>query len=677
MLCEKCGEKLDKGMTFCPECGAKVESEEKSATKVFCMECGTAHTEQEKYCTNCGTPMAGTENLKPEAAKKKGVTFTKRSKMLVAAVICIAVLGVAVITIAKALSRPAVKAPVFYIKDNELYTIGSGKDPAVLQSQNFFEVWDPMNGHYWMVPQWLQYSEDGNYLYYPGNIMSDHCTLYVKDLSKAESRKIDSDVRFYKRAGKGQLVYVKIDGSFYLHDLEKKDKIASDVEWFSLDEKKGKVLWLDTEGRLYTQNLDLKEEKIKLDSDVPLSLQVADDFSRIVYMKDDNLYVYKDLKEKVKIASDVSYLESVQDINGDMKVVYVEQSEASLVPLLIEDDLYEADQALAEPDITAYQTIELRQTYWGETEKVITDEAYYHEYDKYQEKLNRDQVRLDLEEELTYYISGYNHEKMVYSQKTGKTEPLKAGLLVYQYGLGMDANIEVFLKDVEIEKILFSDYMENGSEEDLRIKLLENCQTFLSVNQKYIEMNLDLEEFPQIDLKYEPGADYAYLLIRNDWQLGELIRIDGLNKESQQIRNESADVRSLCFIYQDQIVTIRNNEGGIGELYLNDELVDEDVILLMTSIDPSGERFYYFKEMNKTENAAVLYCYEDGKSTKIAEDVSQYKPLDNGEVILLVDYNSERGRGDLMQFKGGKLKSIDYDVNAIIQSFHFYFSDSL
>ena len=70
MKCPKCGAELASGVSFCRECGAKIEK------KRFCRECGAALAEGVKFCSNCGaktdiSPATATSESEPSIRRTK------------------------------------------------------------------------------------------------------------------------------------------------------------------------------------------------------------------------------------------------------------------------------------------------------------------------------------------------------------------------------------------------------------------------------------------------------------------------------------------------------------------------------------------------------------------------------------------------------------------------------
>ncbi|ANK63406.1 hypothetical protein AYR56_05145 [Loigolactobacillus backii] len=54
--CQKCGNKLDENVEFCPKCGQEVLNIDQVATK-FCSNCGKKIPAASDYCPNCGVQL--------------------------------------------------------------------------------------------------------------------------------------------------------------------------------------------------------------------------------------------------------------------------------------------------------------------------------------------------------------------------------------------------------------------------------------------------------------------------------------------------------------------------------------------------------------------------------------------------------------------------------------------
>jgi len=55
--CKKCGNKIQRGKKFCPNCGEKIVVEQKIVKKYQCSQCGRKASANEKFCSECGAPI--------------------------------------------------------------------------------------------------------------------------------------------------------------------------------------------------------------------------------------------------------------------------------------------------------------------------------------------------------------------------------------------------------------------------------------------------------------------------------------------------------------------------------------------------------------------------------------------------------------------------------------------
>lgn len=142
MNCPKCGVALEQGARFCVYCGTCIENgvEQKplkletgaekasagNAMKRFCNECGAPLRDNVRFCTKCGlrikreTGSANAQNKQTTAAqetvlqrvptpqlqtqkpqKTDGAKNTMRQKGILAAVVCVIVIGIAAVVFAK------------------------------------------------------------------------------------------------------------------------------------------------------------------------------------------------------------------------------------------------------------------------------------------------------------------------------------------------------------------------------------------------------------------------------------------------------------------------------------------------------------------------------------------------------------------------------------------------
>lgn len=670
---------------------AVVVPQNNNAQKKYCPNCGTANNINDLFCQECGMFFG---NAADKTGQENAVGAKQKKKVWKIAVPIIA--GVAAIALcilflprlfAAVGGQKAEKNYLLYIKDNELYLAEPNKYEPVQIDEKCYDDKDDAGSGY-SYSSHVSVSPDGKYLYYPVNLDNDYNTygfdLYRKKIGskKAEEEKIDSDVVFYKIIDKDRLIYIKDnkDRKLYLYSQENSEKIASDVASVNVSEDGKNLVWKtsDEEQRLYAQELSLKQDKVKLDSDVEW-YQCSADLNTIVYGKDENLYLLRNLDEKEKIASDVM-INHVYGIDGDLKIYYTKEGdEIELTAYdFIEDDYLAQDQKLTEPRIEDYQTKTYVNDFFGTREKIETDDAYYEAMEQYQQKLARDYIREYLSDET---MDGTASDIYYYDGKKKESTKVKESVMIEGYPLPTETTALMYLWDIDVEKIegiKLSSLMEL-SESEVESRMTESM--IMSAQLLYIKDG-EVLEVPEIDW------DEIDLEAVSDLEVGadEEAHVISIVIEYAEYDDEEPSYRAEVYFYDytdpDAELTLISDEvaEGIdyisgefyyvntdGDMYRNDSKVDSDVYSYAVKTREDGT-LLYLTDIDSNEQEGTLKLYQNGKSTKIADDVpvNGYGFFDGNKIAFLSDYNFKKSRGDLKIYDGKETVNVDSDVQQIV-----------
>ena len=694
MICQNCKIKLDEGAVFCPECGQKCvieELEKVEGTKVveqeentYCPYCGQANLSSSMFCCACGKGLKEEEieqsesigaSQKEKSSKKglkKGIIFA------VVATAAIATLGMGVVRL-----QPKTNNELLYLKDNTL-CVGNIKSLKTYEIEDKI-IGDLEAGLYKIeeLGSYIGYSIDKKYIFYPkfGSDSYEYNLYYkVTDKKDSEEVKIDSEVTRHVLTKDNKIIYTKgVDNNLYVNDLKDKEKLATEIVDFRVSEDGKKVLWTTSdESNMYIRNIDLKEDKVKLDSGISYIVGQSKNFDKVVYMKEGNLYLSKGAEDKVKIASDVESAYTSED-EDELKIVYVKyDSEGSGLKLkdLVYDDCIQEDETIYEPYIGNYQREELQASYWGSYLRTVTDDSYYKDLEIYNEKVARDDLRLSLGYDIYNWGKG---ELFYYSVATGESVSVKKGYInkSLYYQKQDNKNIIRIFSDVNmdaVEKIKFSNlYNEYGAyasyevEEKIISRLTENQKFYLQVNDKIAEIDLEAEKFNIGDILIDEQAQCLYLKKADDkGELSALVKLSYGANTFGTIEAVDEDVDYIEKMINGKLYYMKDTDGySKGDLYCNGKITDYDVE--MNTVKESGNGILYITDVSSNEDSGTLKFYDGQKAVKIADDISFYETMENGIVAMLGDYNFEKYKGDLKIHNGKELKTVDTDVTYIIK----------
>lgn len=642
MFCKKCGTEMANDAEFCPNCGEKTSVGEAAKTEQ------TAVT----VATNGTTAVSVLEKAKKPIPKKAIIAVGG----LVAVVLLVVVIS--------SLFKSGAKEHLMYIKDNELLSVDGKKSNVVGD-----EVYDNKNDRY-SIEYYIDYSDDGKYVYYPQEFIGYRFDLYYSKVGKknAEGTKIASNVSDYVPLDGGKVLYLT-DGKMYLYDQKKdeKEKIVSDVSFMVASKDRKQVMWRTNDNALYVSDVAFKKDKIKIESGITSLLDYSDDFKQIAYTKNDKLYMVLNFEDKRKVASEVySYIESAGDSQDIYYMEFKDKDELTLMDF-VNDDMLAEDKAIKEPRIEDYQTQEKRETYWGEQTYTVTSDEYYEKLKEFSEKESRDRVRKYLEEELLGVQKGY-----IYRYDVKKDESV---LVQESYVLDTccDERVMSYLAlDVEkIEKMDFSDIVEDDDYYEIEEMIEDHAKDALSVNLFYNGKSVQLSTgnvgMPDLlNVLTTPDGKICYIVIEDDDEEDERYlyktNLAKFNGNTELISDEFSNLEAVT---DDGVYYMVDVEDSLGDLYCDKERLDKDVKRYSLKTMRNGKGVLYLADADDEDTVGTLKLHNGSKATEIAEDVSYYMSSEKGGIAFLTDYSFKKYEGTLKTYEGKKVKTIAEDVSMI------------
>lgn len=359
VTCPKCGKVLEDGTKFCEICGAQIPE------KVFCSSCGAENDAQCAFCQTCGAKMAADVASEQAAAPAAPVKEKKNPlagvletvKKLPKKIWMFAGVGVvAVVAIVVVLSLLLGGSK----KQNVALYI---KDGEIYYNQMKKKA-EPME-----LTEKLINSGLGSMV---GNLsnMGERLGYYIrfnKDGSKIfYPDRIDESgmTLYYRNPNKPKAEPVKID---------------SGLDGYIINEAGTKILY-QKDGGLYLHNLKDKE---KIASDVS-GIHYTKDLSKVIYSTYDdesetgNVYLWKSGEDNAeKIASDIK---SLRHVSEDLSVIYYtkeegteEESATALYKQIVDKDDKEKIASEIAGIIHIYDSGEAYYTKAVKTEKTLMD----------------------------------------------------------------------------------------------------------------------------------------------------------------------------------------------------------------------------------------------------------------------------------------------------------------
>ena len=655
MYCVNCGTPLENGAMFCMECGASqvVESAkeqiavEQTATGHvevvnqegyrFCPKCGTANMKDAVICYNC---MA--EFDRSNVWTKKGKRSSFKIKKLFPIALVLLILVVAGVFLPKIKVKNA--TPFLYVKGNKvLSTTGKeGCEITRLEDDNYFSS--------------TRISTDGTYVFYIEDFDDDTATydLCCKKEGKenAEEIKIASNVNRFTPLSGNKVVYCESDGSdenqrLYFYNGKEAIRITKALfaEEYLVSEDEKKVIWLESDDGetydVYVCELKKNAEPERLDKNITFVLYSDESHESIVYLKDDELYIWSD-SEIEEIADDVYDVKICKDDVVGIQIYYLENKENV--------DIYLAEVISVDIELDDDTEWLLSQSLYNGPERSLYC---------YTVK-NKENVKIEKDGVLTCVTNGIDG--------AANNDEIDNGIGYYKIDIRNLSKVPLSLYYDEPEE--FYEEIDNIKKEMMKFYYADREGVSL-IDSTYVEYEGYVE-------KIFRGNNEEICLVKNekDDLFGNVRNVYWVGEDENGVRElgRSDGIASKVWLQDGSVYCLlKDSPYSNLELYCDGVTVASDIVPNSVKVLDGHKAFLFLKNDDYSEdnyNQGVLYMYHQGVLTKISESVPLYEygyTMDEkGRVLFLTDFDFDDEQGDLNLYKNGKIIEIDTKVHAII-----------
>ncbi len=584
------------------------------------------------------------------------------------------------------------KTRAIYLKDDELFTSKTSEDSNEQISTRLFPSTFSNHLSYrelgYVLGEMVAFDQNRTRVFFPDKIddNSDGAAIYFNNMRSLddEPTKVDSDILCYAIDKAGQKVaYIKGSGrNLYISDLEEKEKIAGNILCFYPNEDLTKIVFMNDENDFYIWTEDNDKEKIA--SSIYCVVKVSDDLKTVYYIKDEALYRQStDDDDKEKLASDISTSFIKIYDSGEMYYIKNESEEKKLMDY-ITDDMASSDAYMTEPEYPVYPDYPEYPSWWD----YATDEDYqkaveqyendcaeydeicnqlYYDYEdamnEYYQKLDRDSLRMDLNEltidipsYVLYYFDG--KEEFVVSENLASTY-----IDMYSYSepiLIAEMRDSISMPNIKLSEI----YSSYDAEERLYSALYTEAEEAVVIGSEVFSVDCDPT---QSELSISPDGKAVYYLKDCENDCGDVYVRNIKNGKLEEPELFDSDISAYLpgFTPDGELMYFKNFDEytGHGDLYIEKENVDYDVFCELYYF--IGNDIVYLTDYDSNTRNATLKYYNGNEKSKIADDVYNVI-VDNDTIFYINDYATYSNTGTLYCSDGGAPVKLDEDASILL-----------
>lgn len=644
-----------------------------------CPECSKELSDELDVCHNCGTTVKVQETKKSTKSKKKGIIIA------ISLILVLIIVSAAVLSVTFFFPKQEEKKSNFsiYLKDKEIFYTDledeekkSQQLTSLLLDIEELENSDLSEVAYY-IGEYTYISEDNKYIFFVDRVTysDEGFNLYYREINnpEAETFKIDSNIQEYIVNREATTVtYAKgSEKSLYQYNISEdtKEKIANETNNFAVSDDGTKILFTNEENSLYLKTAETEKEKIA--SEVKSIEHINEDFTTIYYIKEDSLYKQVLGEEKIKISSNVYSLVNRYD-SGEAYYLKFNRVEAPLIDFVtddMEDDFYISKPVYpSAPSWWDYDTDEEYEAAYSRYRKAC--ENYEVDYDEYLAKLERDEIRYELEEDT------YSYTEYTLCYFDGTKETVLSDYIYGYYDLKYaDENPVIYYKSYnkpDFEKIKLSNLTDSSDTYDLiREALYHSPEYHIAIKSTSTELLIEDEVY---NFAINDSGTNAYYLdnVSEEKYHGELYLVtiqDGIIEKPKVYDNDVYNYYA-DFLNDSQFMYFKDYDDGVGDLYVNKEKIDYDVDVYDVRYHNSLNKIFYYCDYSSENYSGTLKFYCNGEITKVGDDIHVYSIMPDGQILYLCDYSNKYYKGELREWNNGEYIKISDDVVTVFDIYN-------
>lgn len=644
-----------------------------------CPECLKELPNELNVCNSCGAIVKTEKEIKVKKTKKKGLVIS------ISLILVLTIIASTVFVVPSILPRQIEKEVNYavYIKDKEIhYTDLEDEERKTQQlTSRLFDVEDLENDELseiaYDIEEYTYISKDGKYIFFIDKIddYDEGPSLYYREIGNSESQtfKIDSDIMYYNVNEASTIVtYTKgEERSLYQYKISEdtKEKIANETKDFVVSDDGTNIFFINQENSLYFKNIEVEKEKIA--SEIKSIEHISEDFNSIYYIKEDSLYKQILGEERIKISTNVATLVNQYD-SGEIYYLKFKKVEAPLIDFITDDK--SEDNYISEP---VYPSAPSWWDYDTDEEYDIAYKKYikaYEEYDveyaAYLEKLKRDELRYELEEDTYSYI------EYTLCYFDGTKETVISDYIYDSYDLEASDETPIIYyesyNEPNFDNIKLSNLTDSYDAYDLiREALYRSPEYYLAIKSTSTEVEA---EDKISNFKMNSSGSMAYYIdnVSEEKEHGDLYSVlikDGKVEKPMLYDNDVYTWKS-DFLGDSQFIYFKDCNDGVGDLYINKEVIDYDVDIYGVEYIQSINKIFYYCDWSSDYCSGTLKYYCNGETLKVGDDIYMYATMPDGRILYLCDYSNKYYKGELREWNSGEYIKISDDVVAVFDVYN-------
>ncbi len=521
---------------------------------------------------------------------------------------------------------------VFYLENNEIQYADLENMDAIESKQLTEKLLESKDGDIYAVSDIIHLILRNQAVLFPDHSNEQETRLYYKFLNKENEKPqfIDKNIKNYLLSeDKENLLYVQGDNvSLYQwnFDLKKKEKLTEYVDEYHFSKDGKKICFLDEHADLYVKSEN--KEPQKLAENIIYIYYFNEDFTKFLYRKDEDMYLYQAGKEE-KLAEGVVPLGFFENGEGyyltDQKMISWEE--------LIEDDV-----ASDSPK--------------KEYVKALFEEGVY----EYGWTLNT-----------LWYFDGEKSHKLSerylwYLQSIMPDVAMSSWL--------MQDRTQLFYREYDakaFEKIKLSELKEEN-EVDGKIfdEFQKSAPFFVAIKDKVMTIPGVVAESVSTDAS---GKNlYFYKNLDAEFLKGDLYKIE----VSEDAVSEPEFVSDNVLLSRENVlgdgteIYFKFKDEFVGDLHIDGKKVEENVEAYIWEYNEKTKTLLYLANWNRKGEYGDLKSYVNGESKFIAKNVFDAYFTDSGKVLYMTDRQSgNEEKSSLFVYDGEKSQQIAQNMQRL------------